>query len=133
MYHYDIYRFMRSIGPAILVACLTLDAGPVALSQARTGQWLLAQAAETFDRNRGQEHFWNKTSHETWSATDSRGRILQQFPAVTVESVVRKDGTRCNAVVAWSDGVPAHMLRADEDARCASVGETESDKFEVAA
>src|SRR5439155_14879271 len=93
----------------------------------------LAQAAGTFDRNRGQGHFWNKTSHETWSATDSRGRILQQFPAVTVESVVRKDGTRCNAVVAWSDGVPAHLLRADEDARCASVGETESDKFEVVA
>jgi hypothetical protein len=126
---------MAAVGLAILTAWLTLAGGLAAQAQARANspQWLLAQAADAFGRNQRQEHSWTKSSREVWSVTDGRGRALQQFPTVTIESVVRNDGTRCNAVVAWSDGVPGHLLQAEEQTRCESVRDTASDKFDVAA
>ena len=49
---------------------------------------------------------------------DKAGAVVQKFPDVTIESVIRKDGRRCNAVLSWGDGVEPYQLHGEADARC---------------
>jgi hypothetical protein len=84
---------------------------------------LLAKASAAFDVNRTREPHWNWTATEKRELASRSGDILQSFPAVTAESVVRSDGNRCNAVVAWSDGQTPNKLLADSDERCRAMDE----------
>jgi hypothetical protein len=79
---------------------------------------LLAKARAAYQRNQAQEKHWNWTVIETRTLIDKAGRTMQGFPAVTAESVIRNDGRRCNAVVAWSDGRTPYLAGGDADARC---------------
>ena len=92
---------------------LTLHASP-----ADTAQALLGQSLSAFQRNQDQQKHWNWTATENRTLVGKSGRILQAFPAVTAESVIRSDGRRCNAVVAWGDGKPPYLLNSDPDSRC---------------
>jgi hypothetical protein len=38
---------------------------------------------------------------------------------VTVESPIRSDGKRCNALLAWGDGVEPYLANASAEERCA--------------
>jgi hypothetical protein len=79
---------------------------------------LLAKASAAFDANHAREAHWNWTATEKRQLASRSGDILQSFPAVTAESVIRSNGNRCNAVVAWGDGLTPYKLLADTDERC---------------
>jgi hypothetical protein len=59
-----------------------------------------------------------KEATDLLAKADRSGDILQKFPAVTAESVIRSNGNRCNAVVSWGDGLTPYKLLADSDERC---------------
>ncbi len=69
------------------------------------------------------EPHWNWTATEKRQLAGRAGDILQSFPAVTAESVIRGNGNRCNAVVAWGDGLTPYKLLADTDERCRAMDE----------
>jgi len=79
---------------------------------------LLGKASTAFNANHAREAHWNWTATEKRQLATRSGDILQSFPAVTAESVIRGDGNRCNAVVAWGDGLTPYKLLADSDERC---------------
>jgi hypothetical protein len=84
---------------------------------------LLGKASAAFDVNRTREPHWNWTATEKRQLAGRSGDILQSFPAVTAESVIRSNGNRCNAVVAWGDGLTPYKLLADTDERCRAMDE----------
>jgi hypothetical protein len=84
---------------------------------------LLAKASTAYDGNRAREQHWNWTATEKRQLAGRSGDILQNFPAVTAESVIRTNGNRCNAVVAWGDGLTPYKLHADNDERCRAMDE----------
>jgi hypothetical protein len=92
---------------------------------------LLARASAAFERNRLQEIHWNWVSKEKRAITDHAGKVEQLLPDVTIESVIRKDGKRCTAVLAWGDGVQAYLVNADPDSRCQATDE--KDAMEISA
>lgn len=98
------------------VACLVVTAG--AAPAPDSAEALLASSLAAFQHNQNQEKHWNWTATENRSLMDKAGKILQVFPVVTAESVIRTDGRRCNAVVAWGDGKQPYLLNSDPDARC---------------
>jgi hypothetical protein len=79
---------------------------------------LLSKASVAFDANHARETHWNWTATEKRQLASRSGDILQSFPAVTAESVIGGNGNRCNAVVAWGDGLTPYKLLADTDERC---------------
>ena len=79
---------------------------------------LLAKAVAAFDNNERNEKHWNWNIIETRHLLGKSGEILQDFPSVTSESVIRSNGRRCNALTAWGDGREPHMKDADPDERC---------------
>ncbi|HLJ50197.1 MAG TPA: hypothetical protein VKU01_29490 [Bryobacteraceae bacterium] len=83
---------------------------------------LLAKASAAFEHNDQQEVNWNWNVEEDRWVLNKRGRRLQTLPSVTLESLIRKDGRRCNAVLAWSDGIEPYLARGDPDARCQAIG-----------
>ncbi len=105
-------------------ACLLLIVRPVE-AQRLSATELLAKAREAFEHNREHQDHWNWTTTESRVVLDRAGHPAQQLPSVTVESVIRKDGRRCNAVLAWGDGVAPYKLNEDADARCAGQEPTE--------
>jgi hypothetical protein len=78
----------------------------------------LAKAAAAFHANQERAQHWNWNVHETRRLLDNAGKILQTFPSVTSESIIRSTNQRCNAIVAWGDGKVPYMVDADPDARC---------------
>jgi len=92
---------------------------------------LLAKARAAFERNQTLETHWNWTRTETRTVVDSGGKTLQKLPTVTIESTVKSDGRRCEAVLAWSDGVEAYKVRADSDERCEATEQTRSSSFSL--
>jgi hypothetical protein len=80
---------------------------------------LLARARDAFEHNRRHQDHWNWTTTENRMVVDRAGHTVQNLPSVTVESVIRQDGRRCNAVLAWGDGVEPYKLHEDADTRCA--------------
>jgi hypothetical protein len=89
-----------------------------AIGQVPSAADLLAKAQSAFDRNLAQEKHWNWTTTQIHTVLDGSGRELLRLPDVTVESVIRQDGRRCNAVLSWGDGVAPYKLNEDADARC---------------
>src|SRR3982751_1691606 len=81
------------------------------------GAWL-TKAVEAFRKNEPRQKHWNWQTVETRELVDRSGKAVQRFPAVTSESLIRGDGRRCNAVVAWGDGKRPYLAEADADERC---------------
>jgi hypothetical protein len=79
---------------------------------------LMAKARAAFLENRSQERYWIWTTTTTRSILDKSGKTLETLPSVTVESPIRSDGRRCNAVVAWGDGVEPYLKNAAAEERC---------------
>jgi len=87
-------------------------------AQGPTAGELLAKARAALEENDRREPHWNWTTTESTTVLNGSGREQQRLPLVTVESVIRKDGRRCNAVLSWGDGTPPYKLNEDADARC---------------
>jgi len=79
---------------------------------------LLAKAEAAYRSNQQRQVHWNWNIHETRKVLDKAGGILQTFPSVTSESVIRSGGKRCNAILSWGDGKAPFMVDADPEARC---------------
>jgi hypothetical protein len=79
---------------------------------------LLAKAADAIQKNAARQRNWNWQTVETRELVDRSGSPTQRFPSVTSESVIRSDGRRCNAVLAWGDGKKPYLADADPDERC---------------
>lgn len=90
---------------------------------------LLAKAAEAFAANQDAARNWTWTARESKSVAGENGTLLQRFPAAQVQSFVRPDGVRCEAVTAWADGLAPNKLYVDPLTRCDSRDE---DDFDVA-
>jgi hypothetical protein len=88
------------------------------LAQVPTAAELLAKARAALEENDKREPYWNWTSTESTIVLNGSGREQQRLPLVTVESVIRKDGRRCNAVLSWGDDTPPYRVNEDADARC---------------
>lgn len=97
---------------------LVLTFAATAFAQHQSAPDLLAKALAAYNANHAQQDHWNWTTEESRSMTDGNRHELQSFPDVVVESVIRKDGRRCNAVLSWGDGVKPYMLNGEADARC---------------
>ena len=98
----------------LLTILLTVGAATGAREDAHT---LLAKALAAYERNQQQEVHWNWTAEETRSIVGKEGDE-QKLADVTVESVIRDDGRRCNAVLAWADGTKPYALDSNPDSRC---------------
>jgi hypothetical protein len=79
---------------------------------------ILAKAAAAFEKNQQNEKHWNWSIVETRQLLNKSSEVLQEFPSVTSESVIRSNGRRCNALTAWGDGRQPYMKDADPDERC---------------
>lgn len=84
---------------------------------------LLAKASSAYDANVARERHWNWTAKEKRELATRAGDIVQSLPTVTAESVIRSNGNRCNAVLAWGDGLKPYKLSADADERCGAMDE----------
>ena len=91
---------------------------------------LLSKASAAFDANIARESHWNWTAQEKRELATRSGDIVQNLPSVTAESVLRESGSRCNAVVAWGDGLKPYKLTANADDRCRAMDEFRA-PFEV--
>ncbi len=83
------------------------------------GAELLAKAHKAFVENSARARFWTWTVVTTRSIAGKDGKVLEELPSVTVESPIRSDGKRCNAVLAWGDGREPYLANASADERCA--------------
>lgn len=79
---------------------------------------LLGKAVEAYRANEPRQKNWNWQTVESRELVDRSGKTVQRFPSVTVESVLRSDGRRCNAVSAWGDGRKPYLAEASADERC---------------
>ena len=95
----------------LLAASATAASDPAAAA-------LLARSVAAFEKNANNEKQWNWTIFETRDLVDKSGTLLQHFPTVTSESIIRTDGRRCNAVTAWGDGRAPYLKNAGPDQRC---------------
>lgn len=80
---------------------------------------LLAKAHTAFIENSAHARYWNWTVVSTRTVIGKDGKVLEELPSVTVESPIRSDGKRCNAVLAWGDGREAYLANASAEERCA--------------
>ena len=92
---------------------------------------LLAKASSAFDANLAREGHWNWTAQEKRQLATHSGDIVQSLPSVTAESILQAGGNRCNAVVAWGDGLQPYKASADADERCRAMNDFRA-PFEVA-
>jgi hypothetical protein len=104
---------ITSFGPMSLFLALAL---PAAAQDSATA--LLAKAVAAFENNQQKEKHWNWNIVETRELLNKSAEVLQSFPSVTSESVIRSNGRRCNALTAWGDGRQPYMKDADPDERC---------------
>jgi hypothetical protein len=102
----------------LLASTVLLLASLTPASAQENASDLLAKAADAFARNQAKESNWSWTVEERAYTRDAAGKTIQQFPIVKVESVIRSDGRRCEAIVSWSDGWEPYPEGADNDARC---------------
>src|SRR5580658_5362659 len=108
-------RTMRSIASVLLVAA-TMSAQDA--SNIRDPVTLLAKARTAFVENQGRERYWNWTTVENRSILDKSGKVIEEIPSVTIDSPIRSDGKRCNAVLAWGDGREPYLVNATAEERC---------------
>jgi hypothetical protein len=88
------------------------------LASAQDAHALLEKARAAFEANHARERYWIWNSVTARSILDKNGKVLETLPAVTVESAIRRDGKRCNAVLAWGDGVAPYLANASAEERC---------------
>lgn len=88
------------------------------LAWAQDATALLAQAHAALIENQKREAHWNWTTTTTRSVINGRQKVLDALPSVTIESPIRSDGKRCNAVLAWGDGRKPYLANASADQRC---------------
>lgn len=93
---------------------------------------LLAKAHAAYLENRERERYWNWTTTVTRTVIDKQGAVLQEIPSVTIESPIRSDGKRCDALLAWGDGRKPYLADASADQRC-KVKEETGEPFQVEA
>src|SRR5277367_4695603 len=96
--------------PAIALIFLFASA-----ARAEDAAALLAKARAAFVENQSQERYWIWTITTTRAILDKNGNTVERIPSVTIESPIRSDGKRCNAVVAWGDGVEPYLKNASAD------------------
>jgi hypothetical protein len=96
-----------------------------ALLAADDAHALLAKARAAYLENHERERYWNWTTITTRQVLSKDGHVLDEIPAVTVESPIRSDGKRCNAVLAWGDGREPYLANASADERCQVEKETQ--------
>jgi len=82
------------------------------------GVELLAKAHTAFVENSDPARFWTWTVVTTRTIVGKDGKVLEGLPSVTIESPIRSDGKRCNAVLAWGDGREPYLANASADERC---------------
>jgi hypothetical protein len=80
---------------------------------------LLAKARAAFLENQTHARHWTWTTTTTRELLDKDDKRVQALPSVTVDSPIRSDGKRCNALAAWGDGREVYLGAADADTRCA--------------
>ncbi|HWZ33468.1 MAG TPA: hypothetical protein VNX18_19140 [Bryobacteraceae bacterium] len=112
----------------LLAVCLCFL--PVGVAADSDASAFLAKARSAFIENRAHERHWTWTTTTTRSIIDKHDNVLEQIPSVTVESPIRSDGKRCNAVLAWGDGREPYLANADADARC-TVEQEAQDSFRL--
>jgi hypothetical protein len=101
-----------------LVLLLSAAAGAQNVAKSRDAAALLAKARVAFMENQKRERYWNWTAVENRSILDKNGKVIENIPSVTVDSPIRSDGRRCNAVLAWGDGREPYLANASADERC---------------
>lgn len=79
---------------------------------------LLAKARSAFERNTPQDRYWIWSAVTKRSVIDKDGKLLEELPSVTIETLIRPDGRRCNAVTAWGDGLAPFLENASAEERC---------------
>src|SRR4051794_4299711 len=79
---------------------------------------ILAKSVAAYRENEPKQRNWNWQTVETRELVDRSGKSTQTFPSLTSESIIRADGRRCNAVVAWGDGRKPYLAEADPEERC---------------
>ena len=114
----------------LTIACL-LAAWPAKSAAVDEAADLLAKADYAFRTNQEHLEHWNWNIHETRTLLDKSGAVVQNFPTVDAESVLRGGGKRCNAVLAWGDGRKPYMVDADPETRCQAM-DTIRDPFPLA-
>jgi len=102
---------MKLLAISLIVALPAVAAGGEALD-------LLAKARTAFLENHDRERYWNWTTITKRSVVDKRGKLILDLPSVTIESPIRTDGRRCNALLAWGDGREPYLATASADQRC---------------
>jgi hypothetical protein len=104
---------------AIALALLfSVSASAQDATNAKDAVALLAKARVAFVENQKRERYWNWTTFENRSVLDKSGKVIEQIPSVTIDSPIRSDGERCNAVLAWGDGREPYLVNASADERC---------------
>lgn len=112
-----------------LIASILLVSAAVSAQDAsniKDAAALLARARAAFVENQKRDRYWNWTTVENRWILDKGGKVIEQIPSVTVDSPIRSDGKRCNAVLAWGDGREPYLANASADERCALEQETPS-------
>ena len=123
----------KLIASALLVASFSAgQSAPARAGAPKDATAILANARTAFLENRQRERFWTWTTISDRSITDKAGTVLKKLPQVTIESPIRSDGKRCNAVLAWGDGVEPYLANASADERC-KVEKESPETFTIAA
>ena len=112
---------VRILALLALAPATVLSANAAADAEAAA---LLAKARAAFLDNQTHARHWTWTTITTRNLLDKSGAVIQTLPSVTVDSPIRSDGKRCNALAAWGDGREVYLGAADADTRC--MVETES-------
>jgi hypothetical protein len=115
---------MTTLMARIIAVVLCLTSASVAQVIPKDPAAILAKARTAFIENQARQRFWNWTTLSTRTVTDKDGTELETLPSVTIESPIRSDGKRCNAILAWGDGVEPYLANASADERCAVEMET---------
>jgi hypothetical protein len=101
-----------------IALALLLSAAASAQDTSKDALAVLEKARAAFFENQKHERYWNWTTVEGRSILDKSGKVIEVLPMVTVDSPIRSDGKRCNAVLAWGDGREPYLVNATADERC---------------
>jgi hypothetical protein len=101
-----------------LVPLLSAGASAQDAAKLKDAWALLEKARAAFVENQKRDRYWNWTAVESRSILDKSGKVVEKIPSVTVDSPIRSDGKRCNAVLAWGDGREPYLVNATADERC---------------
>src|SRR5579871_1584049 len=86
----------------------------------------LAKAHTAFVENQSRQRYWNWTTVSERNVVNKEDKVLEKLPSVTIESPIRADGKRCDALLAWGDGVEPYLANASAEERCAVENENPS-------